>query len=116
VRAISGSLSQTAIEEYLELWNIMEQIKLTDQPDRLDWRWTPEGIYSAKSAYTMLHNGAIAFRGHRLIWKTWALLRVKIFLWLALRRRHWTTDRRTRHGLDARGRCYLCGQAPETIC
>ena len=74
VRAISGSLSQTAIEEYLELWNIMEQIKLTDQPDRLDWRWTPEGIYSAKSAYTMLHNGAIAFRGHRLIRKTWALL------------------------------------------
>ena len=36
-------------------------------------------------------------------------------LWLAMKRRHWTADRRTRHGLDARDRSYLCDQAPETI-
>jgi hypothetical protein len=35
----------------------------------------------------MLHAGAVRFQGHRLIWKTWAPLRVKIFLWLAFRRR-----------------------------
>ena len=42
--------------------------------------------------------------GHKLIWKTWAPLRIKIFLWLAFRRRHWTGDRRLRHGLEALGR------------
>ena len=63
----------------------------------------------------MLHIGAIKFHGHRLIWKTWAPLRVKIILWLAFRRRHWTADRRLHHGLDAREQCYLCDQARETI-
>jgi hypothetical protein len=49
-----------------------------------------------------------------LIWKIWAPLKVKIFLWLALKRRHWTADRRHRHGLDAQTICSLCGMEPET--
>ena len=54
VHAIAGGLSQTAIEEYLELWTILEQINLIDQPDRLVWRWSPDGAYSTKSAHIML--------------------------------------------------------------
>lgn len=69
------------------------------------WRWTVDGTYSAKSAYNMLHSGAIALRGHKLIWGTWAPMRVKIFLWLAFKQRHWTGDRRRKHGLDARELC-----------
>jgi hypothetical protein len=115
VRDINGGMSQIAMIEYLELWNILQHISLNSQLDKLIWHWTPDGAYSAKSAYTMLHTGAIQFRGHKLIWKAWAPLRVKIFLWIAMKRRHWTADRRARHGLDARDRCYLCDQAPETI-
>jgi len=62
-----------------------------------------------------LHKGAIQFRDHYLIWKTWAPLQVKIFLWLAFRRRHWTGDRRARHGSETRERCYLGDHAQETI-
>ena len=40
---------------------------------------------------------------------------MKIFLWLAFRKRHWTNDRRARHGLQAQEECYLCDQAPESI-
>lgn len=83
VRAISGGMSQTAVIEYMELWNILQPFSLTDQPDKLIWRWSPDGAYTAKSTYTMMHSGAVIFRGHRLIWKAWAPLRVKIFLWLA---------------------------------
>lgn len=63
----------------------------------------------------MLHAGSSPFLGHKLVWKTWAPLKIKIFLWLALRRRHWTGDRLRRHGLDARELCYLCDQEVETI-
>jgi hypothetical protein len=42
-------------------------------------------------------------------------MKVKIFLWLAFRRRHWMADRRIRHGLDAIEACVLCDQEPETI-
>jgi hypothetical protein len=43
----------------------------------------------------------MTFHGHKVIWKTWAPLEIKIFLWLAFRRRHWTGDRRLRHRLEA---------------
>jgi hypothetical protein len=40
---------------------------------------------------------------------------VKLFLWLSVRRRHWTADRRLRHGLDTHTTCPLCDQEPETL-
>jgi len=108
-------MSADAIIEYLFLWNTLRDYQLTDAQDRTIWRWTPDGSYSAKSAYTMLHAGSIRFLSHNLMWKTWAPLKIKIFLWLAFRRQHWTGDRRLRHGLDAREECYLCEQGRETI-
>jgi hypothetical protein len=114
-RSIYGGLTTTAVAAYLDLWEATEIFNLSDQPDRTVWRRTPDGEHSAKSTYARLHTGSIPFRGHSLIWKTWAPLRVKIFLWLAFRKRHWTNDRRARHGLEAQEECYLCDQAPESI-
>jgi hypothetical protein len=73
-------MSMDAIVEYLELWETMDTVTLNDQPDKIVWQWTPDGSYSARSAYRMLHTGAVPFLGHSLIWQTWAPLRVKIFL------------------------------------
>lgn len=74
-----------------------------------------DGCYFAKSAYNIWALLCCPFHRHNLIWKTWALLQVKIFLWLAFQRRHWTRDRQARHDLKARERCFLCNQAQETI-
>lgn len=115
VRCITGGLSVLEITDYLHLWATVDGIQLHDQPDRVIWRWTEDGRYSAKSAYSMMHAGSIVMPGYRLIWKTWAPLWVKIFLWLAMKRRHWTGDRRARHGLETREPCYLCDQGTETI-
>jgi hypothetical protein len=49
------------------------------------------------------------------IWDTWAPLKIKLFLWLAIRKRHWMADRRQRHGLEANDLCFLCDQEPKTI-
>jgi hypothetical protein len=86
-------MTTAAIVEYLDLWEATTGVSFGEQPDRVVWRWTPDDKYNAKSAYKMLHTGSIPFKGHSLIWKTWALLQVKIFLWLTFRRRHWTNDR-----------------------
>jgi hypothetical protein len=56
-------MSQTAPIEYMELWNTLQQISLNDQPDKLIWQQTPNGLYTAKSAYSMLHSEAITFVG-----------------------------------------------------
>ena len=61
-----------------------------------------------------VHSGSIHLDGHALIWDTWAPLKVKIFRWLSFLKRHWTTDRRCRHGLDANPNYTLCDQEPET--
>jgi hypothetical protein len=47
--------------------------------------------------------------------ETWAPLRVKLFMWLALRGRQWTADRQRRHGLEANDHCFLYDQQAETI-
>ena len=115
VRGIQGGLSVMAIAEYLRLWLRLDNVHLQPhQDDQCIWRWTNNGQYSAKSAYLMLHQGSATFPGHKLIWQTWAPLKVKIFLWLAFRQRHWTADRRARHGLETHTNCPLCDQEPET--
>jgi hypothetical protein len=67
---ITGALTDMLIAEFFDLWDATENVALLDQPDKIVWRWTPDGQYTAKSAYSKLHTGAITFRGHALIWKT----------------------------------------------
>ncbi|XP_066316048.1 uncharacterized protein [Miscanthus floridulus] len=78
-RNITGSLTPVTIAEYLDLWEATENISLNDQPDRTVWRWSPDGNYSAKSADRMMHVGSVPFRGHLLIWETWAPLRLTVY-------------------------------------
>ncbi|CAD6226709.1 unnamed protein product [Miscanthus lutarioriparius] len=82
----AACMTTAAIAEFLDLWEATADVNLRSIP----------------------------FRGHSLIWKTWAPLKVKIILWLSFRKRHWTNDRRARHGLEAREECYLSDLAPET--
>ncbi|WVZ77498.1 hypothetical protein U9M48_025357 [Paspalum notatum var. saurae] len=115
IRGITGGLTVTIITEYLRLWTLLEEVQLQgDAEDRVIWKWSADGKYSTSSAYKALHLGSVALPGSELIWRSWLPLRVKIFLWLAFRRRHWTADRRRRHGLDARELCWLCEGEPET--
>lgn len=115
LRDISGSLSVAAIVDYLKVWDRMSAVQLNqEREDNFIWRWTPNGNYSACSAYKMLHHGSVPFAGHDLIWKTWAALKVKLFLWTAFRQRLWTADRHRRHNLDTHSNCPLCYQEPET--
>lgn len=115
IQSITKGLSMEAVAEYLELWEAMESVQFTDQPNKLIWRWTQDGCYTAHSADKMLHAGSTKFNAHNRIWKAWSPLRVKIFLCLALRRRHWTGDRWRQHGLEASELCFLCDQEQESI-
>jgi hypothetical protein len=115
VRTIGGGVTAPAAAEYLRLWHAISGITLNGNQDRLVWRWTSDGGFSVQSAYQALHLGSHPIPGCVRVWEVWAPMRVKLFLWLAIRRRHWTADRRRRHGLEARNACYLCDQQGETI-
>ena len=83
--------------------------------DRISWRWTTSGVYSAKSCYKALFAGSMIEPSWKLTWKSWAPLRVKISLWLAFQERCWTADRLARCGLAHAPLCLLCDQEPETM-
>lgn len=51
----------------------------------------------------------------RITWRSWAPLRIKFFIWLALLGRCWTADRLARHDLPHEPLCPLCDQEPETM-
>lgn len=111
---IHGTLNPAATIEYVELWRLLHSIVLSDEPDKLSWKWTIDGTYTARSAYHALFHGAITASHWQLIWKTWAPSYTKIFLWLVSLNRCWTADRRARHGLPHDPICKLCDQENET--
>uniref|UniRef100_A0A8R7RED1 Reverse transcriptase zinc-binding domain-containing protein n=1 Tax=Triticum urartu TaxID=4572 RepID=A0A8R7RED1_TRIUA len=80
-------------------------------PDCFSWPADPSGLYSAKSTYQKLCLGDERAPYASCIWKSWALLKCKIFIWLAVQHRIWTSDRRAKHGLQDRpSACYTCLQ------
>lgn len=112
---MQGSLGPEALVQYIYLWTWLSQTTLSDASDLLTWPWTPNDAYSAKSCYKALFAGSMIETYWKLTWKSWAPLRVKIFLWLAFQGRCWTVDRLARRGLAHAPLCLLCEQEPEAM-
>ncbi|KAE8778192.1 hypothetical protein D1007_48961 [Hordeum vulgare] len=88
---------------------------LSPEPDKLTWKWTTNGSYTARSCYQATFHGSIACRSWKLIRKSWAPPKVRFFHCLASQDRCWTTERLARHGLTHHPRCLLCDQEPESM-
>jgi hypothetical protein len=114
-RDIHGVLGLQELGQYLMLWTRVEATVLTDQPDQIVWRWSTNGVYSAKSCYRSTFQGSRACPAWKLLWKTWAPPRVKFFHWLANKDRCWTAERLRRRGLQHHPRCLLCDQEAESM-
>ncbi|KAK3132752.1 hypothetical protein QOZ80_6AG0527250 [Eleusine coracana subsp. coracana] len=67
-----------------------------------------------KSAYRMMLCGTVQMEGAKQLWGAWAPPKVKLFMWLAMQHRLWTTECRQRHVLQASSLCCLCDQETET--
>lgn len=96
---VSG-MSVQAIWEFLQLWDLVQNFNL--RPDQEDTHvWLPHslGTYTTKSAYERFFQGVVSFEPYRRLWKSWAPLRVKVFLWLAILNRCWTAHRLARRGM-----------------
>jgi hypothetical protein len=56
-------------------------------PDKYVWKRAKSGVYSAKDTYNMFCQGRMVDETHKQIWKASALLKCKVFCWLAMRYR-----------------------------
>jgi hypothetical protein len=113
---IQGNLIAAIILEYIELWDLLEEIQLQQEvDDTYVWRLDASGQYSARSAYEYLFLGATMFKPFERIWKSWAPPKYKLFMWLAAHKRCWTSDQLAQWGLPHPEHCPLCDQEDETL-
>ena len=116
VQDIRGARTVEVLLDYLHIWDMVDGIILHPEIlDRYNWKLTQDGSYSSKSAYTAFFLGSIKFGSWRRIWKTWAPLRCKFFIWLVFHNRVWTADRLAKRNLAHPESCPLCDQEDETI-
>jgi hypothetical protein len=110
-------LDEHNLMECLRLWN--EILRIQRDPmaqDEFTWMGSKSGAYTAKDTYLMLCQGSIKCCYATLIWGSYAPLKCKIFMWLAIRYRLWTSERRFRHGLQEQSEaCFTCLQEEDTV-
>lgn len=116
IQDISGPLNAQGVAEFLSLADSLAARALTPgQEDVLRWIWSPSSTYSAQSAYLHFFEDRPVSPTWTQIWRCWAPLKCRIWLWLACANRCWTADRLERRNLPFCARCPLCDQAPETM-
>lgn len=80
-----GDLSAEGLVQLIRIWELMIEVDLDPtQADKAIWKWQENGSYSAASTYKVLFEGAIRVAYDKAIWKCWAPLSCKIFMWLAI--------------------------------
>jgi hypothetical protein len=94
---IVGTLSPLAALECVQLWLCIAEVdgfRDTEGEDVFSWPCSPNGIYSAKATYDRLHVGLIHMPAAEAIWNNVAPLKCKVFMWLSIQDRQWTSERR----------------------
>jgi hypothetical protein len=114
---VAGELS---IDEWMQCTLLWEELRRVprdgNRPDQITWKGSVSRQYSTRRTYNMLCIGRITWSMAKPIWRSSAPLKCKIFGWLALKRRLWTSDRRARHGLQDRpDPCATCLQDEDNV-
>ena len=78
-----GEISLEALQEYLELWDILAQVELQEgmSDKSIFGDFLPHCLlYTAKSAYDALFVDAISFAPYECIWKSWSPPKCRFWL------------------------------------
>lgn len=93
VSDIRNALGWRGLAQYLEVWDLIAGVNLTNIEDIHRWKPDASGLFSMRSAYRSYFVGSITFEPWKRLWKSSAPGKCKTFVWLALRNRCWTADR-----------------------
>jgi hypothetical protein len=115
IRDITFARTVPVVVQYLHLRDYLQNIHLSDEPDRFIWKWSSNGEFSSSSAYRALFFGRTSLAGVDRIWKVQAPGRCRFFGWLVLHGRCWTSNRLRRHGMRDSDTCALCAEEVETL-
>lgn len=106
--------SQMLLDEFSLLYTALSTVTPTMECDRVHWRWTPSGEYTAALAYDAQFLRATTTSTAMRIWKAKSEPKCKFFAWLAIHGKVQTTDNLLRKNYPCNLTCPLCYCIPET--
>lgn len=114
IRNLGQLDTEELLSQFIMLFNLLREVQLNEEPDRITWRWTANGEYSASSAYNAQFIGAsIPFNANK-IWMAKTEAKCKFFAWLALHGKTLTADNLAKKNWPHQENCSLCYCLPET--
>jgi hypothetical protein len=113
-RGLWRMASTEEIAEFVLLWGLLQDVQLNGQPDAIRWRWTVDGVYTAKSAYDIQFKGTYCSFFQQHIWKAQAEGKHRFFGWLLVQSKILTADRLLARSWPCDPICSLCDQAFES--
>ncbi|KAK1415527.1 hypothetical protein QVD17_31310 [Tagetes erecta] len=108
------SLNTTEEQQLVTCKNFLNQVQITNAPDKWKWRNNSSGAFTVASMRSLLHR-PIVTHGFRLQWNNWIPVKVNIFGWRAEMDRIATKDALLMRGIITNSNiCPLCGEYNET--
>ena len=99
---------------FVELWDKVQAVQLTNEEDKILWKWTVDGVYSSKSAYLAQFQGSYSKFIGDYIWKAEVEGKHKFFAWLLIQSKILTADNMLLKQWPCNPVCRMCNQEPET--
>ena len=106
--------SVSEMADFVSLWDAVQEIQLTDQPDQITWKWTANGEYTSKSAYSAQFLGSYRNFHGQYIWKAESEGKHKFFAWLLVQSKILTADKLMSRHWPCNPVCSLCNHEQET--
>lgn len=98
--------TQDQLEELVMLFQLLNDVQLTQEQDTIKWKWTSNGCYTAKSAYEIQFRGSFAnFHAHGLL-KASAEPKCRSLAWLIMHNKAPSADNL------AKKNCHMSCNAP----
>jgi hypothetical protein len=111
----ASSWTTELVSQLINVWSAVHNVHFTEnEEDKIVWKLTSHGEYTATSAYKAQLLGTTATNFNILIWKPWAPRKCKTFAWLIIQNRVWTSDRLATRGWQNNSFCPLCRHTQET--
>ena len=115
IRGIKRNPSVQVLTEYLRLAALLSDLHLNPTtPDTIKWKWTANGVYSARSAYQFQFLTCTLSNYKKMIWKINIPPKNKFFAWLAIQGRCSTADILLKKHIQCNPICSLCHIHPES--
>lgn len=114
LRVMNPELPLAALVELTEMATLLHGVDLNEQEDAFRWKWSSSGNFTSASAYASFHGRELR-PGASEVWDSRAPSKCKVFMWLAIWNRCWTSDRLSRRGLPHPAKCPFCDQEQETL-